>query len=99
MPPEQGWQPLDAFTRASPEEPGEAPWGDAHGWHVVERRNTWQSRRTWLGKCKEDLRAPCQAACPVGTNAGLYVSLIFAKDACELPTVDWAPGARQLDAG
>jgi NADPH-dependent glutamate synthase beta subunit-like oxidoreductase len=29
-----------------------------------------------LGDRKEDLRAPCQAACPVGTNAGLYVSLI-----------------------
>ena len=24
----------------------------------------------------EDLQAPCQAACPVGTNAGLYVGLI-----------------------
>ena len=29
-----------------------------------------------MGERKEDLRAPCQAACPVGTNAGLYVSLI-----------------------
>jgi NADPH-dependent glutamate synthase beta subunit-like oxidoreductase len=37
---------------------------------------TWQSWRTWLGGQKEDLRAPCQAACPVGTNAGLYASLI-----------------------
>src|SRR5207249_679121 len=36
----------------------------------------WQSWRTWLGERKEDLRAPCQAACPVGTNAGLYVSLV-----------------------
>lgn len=76
LPPENGWQPLDAFTRAFPEEPGEQPWGDSHSWHVAERKATWQSSRTWLGERKEDLRAPCQAACPVGTNAGLYVSLI-----------------------
>ncbi len=76
MPGLDGWQPLSAYTRATPEEPGESPWGDDHSWHVAERTETWQSWRTWLGERKEDLRAPCQAACPVGTNAGLYVSLI-----------------------
>src|SRR5713101_4175178 len=76
LPPENGWLPLDAYTRSTPEEPGETPWGDGHDWHVAERKATWQSWRTWLGERKEDLRAPCQAACPVGTNAGLYVSLI-----------------------
>ncbi len=76
LPPEDGWQPLDAYTRATPEEPGETPWGEGRAWHVAERTSTWQSWRTWIGERKEDLRAPCQAACPVGTNAGLYVSLI-----------------------
>lgn len=76
LPAEGRWQPLDAYTRATPEEPGEAPWGENHAWHVAERQETWQSWRTWLGERKEDLRAPCQAACPVGTNAGLYVSLV-----------------------
>ncbi|HVB22000.1 MAG TPA: FAD-dependent oxidoreductase [Ktedonobacteraceae bacterium] len=76
LPPEQGWQPLDAYTHATPEEPGETPFGDGHAWHVAERKATWQSWRTWLGERKEELRAPCQAACPVGTNAGLYISLI-----------------------
>jgi NADPH-dependent glutamate synthase beta subunit-like oxidoreductase/NAD-dependent dihydropyrimidine dehydrogenase PreA subunit len=76
LPPEDGWQPLDAYTRATPEEPGETPWGEGRAWHVAERQATWQSWRSWLGERKEDLRAPCQAACPVGTNAGLYVSLI-----------------------
>src|SRR6266478_1153302 len=76
LPQEHGWLPLDAYTRATPEEPGETPWGDGHAWHVAERQATWQSWRSWLGERKEDLRAPCQAACPVGTNAGLYVSLI-----------------------
>ncbi len=76
LPPEQGWQPLDAYTHATPEEPGDTPWGQGRAWHVAERQATWQSWRSWLGERKEDLRAPCQAACPVGTNAGLYVSLI-----------------------
>lgn len=76
LPKENGWQPLDVFTRATPEEPGEVPWGEAHDWLVAEREATWQSWRSWLGERKEDLRAPCQAACPVGTNAGLYVGLI-----------------------
>lgn len=76
LPPEDGWQSLDAYTRAFAEEPGESPWGEGRAWHVAERHDTWQSWRSWLGERKEDLRAPCQAACPVGTNAGLYVSLI-----------------------
>ena len=76
LPADHGWVALDAYTRATPEEPGEAPWGEDHAWHVAERQATWQSWRSWLGERKEDLRAPCQAACPVGTNAGLYVSLI-----------------------
>lgn len=76
LPPQDGWQPLDAYTRATPEEPGETPWGEDHAWQVAERKATWQTWRSWLGERKENLRAPCQAACPVGTNAGLYVSLI-----------------------
>ncbi len=84
----ESWQSLDAYTRATPAEPGETPWGPSvpeaasgstipdHAWHVAERQAPWQTWRTWLGERKEDLRAPCQAACPVGTNAGLYVSLI-----------------------
>ncbi|HET9015479.1 MAG TPA: FAD-dependent oxidoreductase [Thermomicrobiaceae bacterium] len=76
VPPDGGWHPLDEYTRASPDEPGETPFGDGHAWRIAERRETWQSWRTWLGDRSEDLRAPCQEACPVGTNAGLYVSLI-----------------------
>lgn len=76
LPSDNGWHALNAYTQATPQEPGEAPWGEQHEWRVAERQTTWQSWRTWLGERKEDLRAPCQAACPVGTNAGLYVSLV-----------------------
>lgn len=71
-----GWIPLNAYTRAVPEEPEAAPYGDVQPWRVAGRQATWQTWRTWLGERTEDLRAPCQAACPVGTNAGLYVSLV-----------------------
>src|SRR5438132_4906918 len=47
LPKENGWQPLDAYTRATPEEPGESAWGEGHAWHVAEREATWQSWRTW----------------------------------------------------
>jgi ferredoxin len=73
LPPDNGWQPLDAYIHAFAEEPGEQPWGEGHDWNVAERQAT---RQSWLGEGKEDLRAPCQVACPVGTNAGLYVSLV-----------------------
>jgi NADPH-dependent glutamate synthase beta subunit-like oxidoreductase/NAD-dependent dihydropyrimidine dehydrogenase PreA subunit len=76
LPAEDGWQPLDAYTRAFPAEPGETPWGTGHDWRVAGAQAPWQAWRTWLGERKEDLQAPCQTACPVGTNAGLYVSLI-----------------------
>ncbi len=73
---DESWHSLNAYTRATPEIPGETPFGNGHDWRVAERQDVWQTWRTWLGERKEDLRAPCQAACPVGTNAGLYVSLI-----------------------
>ncbi len=40
----------------------------------AKRRGVAGMTGTWLSA--RHLRAPCQAACPVGTNAGLYVSLI-----------------------
>jgi NADPH-dependent glutamate synthase beta subunit-like oxidoreductase/Pyruvate/2-oxoacid:ferredoxin oxidoreductase delta subunit len=76
VPKEGGWLPLSSYTLATHEEPGVAPWGEPHSWRVAERKEVWQSWRSWLGDRREDLRAPCQAACPVGTNAGLYVGLI-----------------------
>ncbi len=77
LPARRGW--LAATRRLHPRytrRAGRHALGRGHAWHVAERQATWQSWRTWLGERKEDLRAPCQAACPVGTNAGLYVSLI-----------------------
>src|SRR5690348_3027390 len=70
LPKEGGWQPLDAYTRATPEEPGETPWGEGRAWHVAERQATWQSWRTWLGERKErseehtsELQSPVHLVC------------------------------------
>src|SRR6266568_2737664 len=35
LPDENGWQPLDAYTHATPEEPGETPWGEGRAWRVA----------------------------------------------------------------
>jgi NADH-quinone oxidoreductase subunit F len=70
------WYPLQDYTRAVAEEPGKKPFGDLLEWQVARRTDPWQSWRGWLGKGQETIKAPCQEACPVGTNAGLYIGLI-----------------------
>ncbi len=70
------WVPLQAYTSAVAEIPGEAPYDVLLRWQVAHRTDAWQSWRTWLGESQQTIKAPCQEACPVGTNAGLYVGLI-----------------------
>jgi NADPH-dependent glutamate synthase beta subunit-like oxidoreductase/NAD-dependent dihydropyrimidine dehydrogenase PreA subunit len=73
-----GWAPLSEFTRDSLKEVHSDPWGSLARWRAARRPKPWQVWRTW----SEDeggadrLFAPCQEACPVGTDAGLYVSLV-----------------------
>lgn len=70
------WVPLSAFTRESLKEQHTDPWGDLAGWRPVQREASWQTWRTWLTPGTGRLVAPCQQACPVGTDAGLYVALV-----------------------
>ncbi len=70
------WYPLQAYTSAVAEIPGEAPYGALMRWQVAHTTEAWQIWRTWLGEANQAIKAPCQEACPVGTNAGLYVGLI-----------------------
>lgn len=70
------WYPLQAYTQAVAEAPGETPFGDLIQWQVAHRTDAWQSWRAWLGEADQAIKAPCQEACPVGTNAGLYIGLI-----------------------
>jgi NADPH-dependent glutamate synthase beta subunit-like oxidoreductase/Pyruvate/2-oxoacid:ferredoxin oxidoreductase delta subunit len=71
-----GWIPLSALTRESLKEAHTDPWGTLQGWRSAKRSESWQSWRAWVTPGEERLLAPCQEACPVGTDAGLYVALI-----------------------
>lgn len=71
-----GWVPLSSYTRESLKEEHTDPWGSLLRWRSAHRKEAWQSWRSWIAPGEERLRAPCQEACPVGTDAGLYVGLI-----------------------
>jgi NADPH-dependent glutamate synthase beta subunit-like oxidoreductase/Pyruvate/2-oxoacid:ferredoxin oxidoreductase delta subunit len=76
--PRTGWAPLAPYTMESLKEVHSDPWGGLARWRAAKRPESWQVWRTWSSN--EDgadrLFAPCQEACPVGTDAGLYVALI-----------------------
>lgn len=76
--PVPGWAPLSPYTLESLKENHTDPWGQLARWQSVKRANSWQVWRTWDGDVEgaERLAAPCQEACPVGTDAGLYVALV-----------------------
>ncbi len=69
------WQPLGDVTRESLKKSRVSPWGDLFQWRVSERPNDWQVWRSMVSD-KRDPKAPCQEACPAGTDAGRYVGLI-----------------------
>ncbi len=59
---EGGWIPLSAVTREVLKPDHVSPWGGTYGPSKAARAG--------------DDRAPCQVACPAGTDAGRYVGLI-----------------------
>ncbi len=73
---EEGWVPLSAVTREAlkPEHP--SPWGDLFAWRTAERPKPWQVWRTMVQDAPPTPKAPCQVACPAGTDAGRYVGLV-----------------------
>jgi NADPH-dependent glutamate synthase beta subunit-like oxidoreductase/Pyruvate/2-oxoacid:ferredoxin oxidoreductase delta subunit len=76
--PRPGWIPLSAYTTESLREVHSDPWGDLGRWRAARRPESWQVWRTWnqTGDGADRLFAPCQEACPVGTDAGRYVALV-----------------------
>lgn len=75
---ETGWAALTEYTTESLREQHTDPWGDLAGWRAARRQESWQTWRTWNtdGDGTDRLVAPCQEACPVGTDAGRYVALV-----------------------
>ncbi len=73
---EGGWVPLSAITGESLKSDHPSPWGDLFGWQTAERPQPWQVWRTMVEDPPPLPLAPCQAACPAGTDAGRYVGLV-----------------------
>jgi NADH-quinone oxidoreductase subunit F len=74
--PTLGWIPLSTVTMESLKPDHPEPFGGLYGWRTSERPQSWQVWRSMLGESPADPRAPCQGACPAGTDAGRYVGLI-----------------------
>ena len=73
--PAPAWQPLADVTRESLKPARVSPWGDLFHWRTSERPNDWQVWRSMVVDRRDPI-APCQDACPAGTDAGRYVGLI-----------------------
>lgn len=75
---ETGWAALSAYTTESLRELHTDPWGDLARWRAARRPESWQVWRTWNANAEgtDRLFAPCQEACPVGTDAGRYVAMV-----------------------
>jgi NADPH-dependent glutamate synthase beta subunit-like oxidoreductase/NAD-dependent dihydropyrimidine dehydrogenase PreA subunit len=73
---EPGWVPLSAVTREALKPDHPSPWGDLFGWRTAERGKPWQVWRSMIDQEPAEPKAPCQAACPAGTDAGRYVGLV-----------------------
>ena len=74
--PTPAWQPLSEVTRESLKPARVSPWGKLFQWETSERPQDWQVWRSMITDSRRDPIAPCQEACPAGTDAGRYVGLI-----------------------
>lgn len=78
-PPETGWIPLSGLTRETIRDDHASPWSPLAAWQTSPRSGPWQVWRSWADASQEPLRAPCQEACPAGTDAGRYIGLLGAN--------------------
>ena len=75
----EAWAPLASVTRESLKREHPSPWGGLFQWETAQRAAAWQTWRTMKESGPEMPLAPCQVACPAGTDAGRYIGLIGAK--------------------
>src|ERR1035437_4666213 len=74
--PAPAWQPLSEVTGESLKPARVSPWGKLFQWNVAERPQDWQGLRAMGTDSRHAPIAPCQEACPAGTDAGRYFGLI-----------------------
>lgn len=70
------WMPLSEVTRESMKPTKPSPWGDLFAWQTRSRPKPWQAWMTMVDEGPANPIAPCQEACPAGTDAGRYVGLV-----------------------
>src|SRR5689334_11459631 len=75
--PVSGWIPLSTVTREALKPTRVSPFDDVGAWQTAVRPEPWQVWRTMVDD-SPPAAAPCQGACPAGTDAGRYVGLIAA---------------------
>ena len=73
------WLPLGSVTREVLKRDHPSPWGDLLPWQTAQRSEAWHVWRSMKESGPTVPLAPCQVACPAGTDAGRYVGLIGAK--------------------
>ena len=71
-----GWLPLSTVTRESLKHDHPEPYDGLYSWRVSERSQPWQVWSSMGPSRARGPKAPCQVACPAGTDAGRYVGLI-----------------------
>ncbi len=74
--PTVGWVALSAVTREALKPTRGSPFDDVGPWRTTIRPQPWQVWRTMVEPDAPSAAAPCQLACPAGTDAGRYVGLI-----------------------
>ena len=77
-PDEGGWVPLSAITREALKPVHDSPFGDLFTWRTRSRPEPWQVWQSMVTDAPASPIAPCQEACPAGTDAGRYVGLVAA---------------------
>ncbi|HEY3335969.1 MAG TPA: FAD-dependent oxidoreductase [Candidatus Limnocylindrales bacterium] len=77
-PASDGWIPLSAVTREALKPVHDSGWGGLFRWQTRSRPKPWQVWTTMVDEAPAIPIAPCQEACPAGTDAGRYVGLIAA---------------------
>jgi NADPH-dependent glutamate synthase beta subunit-like oxidoreductase/Pyruvate/2-oxoacid:ferredoxin oxidoreductase delta subunit len=74
--PAGAWIPLSMATREALKPRKVSPFDDLDPWQTRERPEPWQVWRSMRPDDTVEPIAPCQAACPAGTDAGRYVGLL-----------------------
>ncbi len=70
------WMPLTEVTHESMKPTKPSPWGAIFPWRTRSRPKPWQTWMPMVDVAPASPIAPCQEACPAGTDAGRYVGLV-----------------------